>query len=156
MRKNVILIIALVISAFGIQAQDVKYPVVKGLKQLPNGWHKFSYAGTIFDVEVRDGYLIKGNVTWFDNSHYSGSFVGNKISGKGTYTWSNGDRYEGAFRNNQRHGKGTMYWKDGRKYTGKWKNNFQNGKGKSYDPNGNLTAEGIWESAVLIKEKNKA
>ncbi len=149
-----IIVIALILgSVFGMQAQKLNYPASKGLRQLNNGWHKFSVEGAVFDVEVSEGRLVKGNVVWFDNSKYSGSFNNNKISGKGTYTWPNGDRYEGSFKNNQRHGKGTMYWSDGTKHSGKWKNNSRNGKGKSFDPNGNLVNEGVWEGDTLVENK---
>jgi len=125
----------------------------KVAKILPNGWHKFELQGAVYDVEVTDRLLIKGNVKWFDGSTYSGSLGSKGINGRGTYIWSNGERYEGASRNNERHGRGTMYWKDGTKFSGKWKENKQHGKGKLFDANGTVVKSGIWEEGKLIKEK---
>ena len=133
-------------------AQQIRLVPTKLIKQLPNGWHKFVTNGVVFDVEISEGSLVKGNIKWLDNSTYSGSFANNVISGRGTYTWANGDKYEGSFKNNERHGKGSMYWKDGTKYSGKWKNNKKNGKGKMWEADGTLVV-GLWEENKLIKSK---
>ncbi|GAA0730531.1 hypothetical protein GCM10009430_41800 [Aquimarina litoralis] len=151
MGRKLIVIGLFLTVVFAGKAQELNYPVANS--KLPDGWHKFISAGAYYDVEILQGYLVKGNVTWFDKATYSGSFRNDKIYGRGTYTWPNGDRYEGSFKNNMRHGKGTMYWADGTKYSGKWKNNSRNGKGKLFNNEGKLTDEGVWEADVLVSSK---
>ncbi|MDY8135302.1 hypothetical protein [Aquimarina sp. 2201CG5-10] len=155
MKKYVILFGLLIMALGQLSAQELNTVPLSTLRLLPDGWHKFTEKGAFLDVEVLGGNLVKGNITWFDKSSYSGSFSGNRISGKGTYTWPNGNRYEGSFRNNQRHGKGSMIHSDGSKWSGKWKLNQKNGKGKKYDNQGVVTEEGVWEQDKYIKAKKK-
>jgi len=136
-------------------AQELNVVPVSTVRQLPDGWHKFTEQGATFDVEVLGGKLVKGNIVWFDDSSYSGTFSGNRISGRGTYKWSDGKRYEGAFKNNQRHGKGSMIDADGSKWSGKWKLNQKNGKGKAFDNKGALVQEGVWEQNQFVSAKAK-
>jgi len=153
MKKIGILLLLISCVSFYSYAQSMNYIPTKSVNILPNGWHKFELHSVVYDVEVTDHVLVKGNIKWFDGSTYSGSLGAKGISGRGTYTWPNGERYEGSARNNERHGKGTMYWKDGTKFNGKWKRNKQHGKGKLFDANGTITQSGIWEEGKLIKEK---
>jgi len=153
MWKRIIIIALITVGAIKTQGQNLNFPIAKDIKLLDDGWHKFSSEGAIFDVEILEGNMVKGKVTWFDKTTYSGTFLRNKIGGRGTYVWPNGDRYEGSFKDNQRHGKGTMYWVDGTKYTGKWKKNIREGKGKSFDIKGNLVQEGIWVNDTFSQRK---
>lgn len=139
--------------AFGDQliGQELNVIVPGTVKHIPNGWHKFTFQGARFDVGVEEELLTHGNVVWFDNARYSGTFNGYDISGNGTYVWPNRERYEGRFKNNMRHGKGTMFYKDGSRFYGKWKLNKRNGKGQLYDKSGNLIKDGIWENDVFVK-----
>ncbi len=150
--KKRILFILLFGSIFTLQAQQLNTVSNAVAKTLPDGWYTFEHEGAKFDVEVKVGYIVKGNIQWFNKDSFSGDLVGSELSGKGTYTWSNGEKYEGSFKGNQRHGKGTMYWKNGEKFHGKWKNNAQNGKGKLWKADGSIV-EGVWENGVLIKQK---
>ncbi|RNC87623.1 MAG: hypothetical protein ED556_00070 [Winogradskyella sp.] len=134
-----------------LNAQELNIVVPGTAKQIPDGWHKFRFQGAKFDVGVKEERLTEGNVIWFDDSRYSGTFSGYNISGKGTYIWPNKERYEGSFRNNMRHGKGTMYYLDGTRHYGKWKNNKKNGKGQLYDKDGNLLKDGVWENDIFVK-----
>ncbi|MEL6988570.1 MAG: hypothetical protein AAGK97_12165 [Bacteroidota bacterium] len=85
------------IATFFIQlsyAQDIKtIPFNNEIRLLPNGWHKFQLQGALFDVEIAEGYYVKGNISWLDGTTYSGSLLGAFISGKGTYVWPDGRRY---------------------------------------------------------------
>ncbi len=155
--KNLILIVSFFIGmTFSMQAQDINaLPYSNDLKQLPDGWHKFTLQGASFDVEVISGRLVQGNVTWFDGTKYSGSLGGSVISGRGTYTWPDGTRYEGSFKNSARHGKGSMIQLDGSKWSGKWKNNQKNGKGKMFDSEGAIVQKGVWVSNEFIGAKKK-
>jgi len=145
-----LLILVFVIHSFGF-AQELNTIVPGVTKNIPDGWHKFEYQGSRFDVEVIAEGLTQGNIIWFDQSRYSGSLSGNNITGKGTYIWKNRERYEGLFKNNMRHGKGTMFYKDGSRHYGKWKNNKKNGKGQEYDKDGNIVRDGTWENDVFVK-----
>jgi len=109
-------------------AQELNVIPVSTVRQLPDGWHKFTEQGARFDVEVLGGKLVKGNIIWFDSSSYSGSFAGNRIS----------------------HGKGSMINSDGSKWSGKWKLNQKNGKGKSFDNEGAIVQQGIWEQNEYV------
>ncbi|NER13649.1 hypothetical protein GWK08_09385 [Leptobacterium flavescens] len=149
MKKILLLLILIAAGLNGVKAQEIRYIPAQKVRTLPDGWHKFVTNGVIFDVEVANGTLVKGNVKWIDNSSYSGSFSNNQISGRGTYTWANGDRYEGSFKNNERSGKGTMYWTNGTKFSGKWKYDKKNGKGKLWEADGMLK-EGKWENDKMI------
>ncbi|WP_435625699.1 hypothetical protein [Flagellimonas sp.] len=122
-------------------------------KYLPDGWHKFIAGETYFDVEVKDGSMVKGNIVWFDGAKYSGALFGDIISGRGTYTWPDGSRYEGAFQNNTRHGRGTMIETDGSKWGGKWKYNQRNGRGKVFGVSGTVLQKGFWVSDEYVGEK---
>ncbi|MDH7445485.1 hypothetical protein [Aquimarina sp. 2201CG14-23] len=155
MKKSILLLVVVILACFSGNAQKIHTIPTKQINQLSSGWHKFVSEGATFDVEVLNGTLIKGNIIWFDTSTYSGSFSGNKISGRGTYTWPNGDRYEGGFRGNKLHGKGTFYKSDGTKHQGKWKHNKKNGKGKRYDSQGNIVQQGTWEQDVYINKAAK-
>ncbi len=155
MKRIITLILLLGGFAFGLQAQILRTVPSGVVRSLPDGWHKFVSQGATFDVEISEGSLVKGNITWLDNSTYSGSFSRNAISGKGTYTWPNGDRYEGSFKANERSGKGTMYWKNGEKYGGKWKLDKKHGKGKMWNAAGEIVDEGVWEDNVLVKKAKK-
>jgi len=137
-----------------VNGQEMNYISNKVVKLLPNGWHKFENAGVVYDVEVKEGRYVKGNIAWFDGTTYSGTLGSKGISGRGTYKWPNGERYEGTSKNSTRHGKGTMYWKDGTKFSGKWKNNLQNGKGKLFDAEGNIVKVGVWENGKFVVKKN--
>lgn len=148
---KVIIRFLIIVFALNVNAQDINTVAPGATKHIPNGWHKFSFQGMRLDVGVEAENLTRGNVVWFDNARYSGTFSGYEISGKGTYVWPNRERYEGSFRNNMRHGKGTMYYSDGSKHYGKWKNNKKNGKGQVYDKNGKLIKDGIWENDIFIK-----
>ncbi|GGI55707.1 hypothetical protein [Winogradskyella haliclonae] len=145
-----LLTIILTLNSFSY-AQELNVIVPGTAKNIPDGWHKFTFQGTKFDVEVKAETLTEGNIVWFDQSIYSGSLKGYDISGKGTYVWPNRERYEGTFRNNMRHGKGTMFYKDGSRHYGKWKNNKKNGKGQEYNKSGELVKDGIWENDVFVK-----
>ncbi|AXT20960.1 hypothetical protein D7030_00325 [Flavobacteriaceae bacterium AU392] len=145
----------LITISFSSNAQDLKRIPPSAGTEYPNGWFKFIEQGAAFDVEVLGGNLVQGNVTWFDQTKYSGSFSGHDISGKGTYIWVDGRRYEGSFRENKRHGWGVMYYSDGTKHHGKWKNNKRHGKGKVYDKEGKLVKEGKWENDIFIGAKKK-
>ena len=139
---------------FGIQAQEFNFiPSSPEIKQLANGWYKYSFEGTNFDVEILAGKLSQGNINWFDGSSYSGGLSGNAFAGKGTYTWPDGSKYEGAFKKNQRSGKGSFTNVDGTKWSGKWKDNLRNGKGKIFDKDGNILKEGLWKSDKLVEKK---
>ena len=151
--KKIIFLVVFVLTVCFVNAQEMNFISNKIAKVLPNGWHKFKDAGVVYDVEVNDGWFVKGNVVWFDRSSYSGSLGSKGISGKGTYKWPNGDRYEGTSKNNARHGKGTMYWKNGTKFIGKWKNNKQHGKGKLFDAEGNIVKAGVWENGEFTAKK---
>ena len=149
--KKLILLAVILLGSNSLSAQNLN-GIVKGtLKNVPDGWHKFTYQGISYDVGVEDEFLTQGNIVWFDNSRYSGAFNGYNISGKGTYVWPNKERYEGRFKNNMRHGYGTMYYKDGTYFYGKWKNNRKNGKGQEYDKNGILVRDGVWKNDVFVK-----
>ncbi len=136
-------------------AQDLNVIPTVTVRQLPDGWHKFSEQGATFDVQVLGGSFVKGNVKWFDGASYSGTFSGNRISGRGTYKWADGQRYEGSFKNNERHGKGSMIANDGSKWSGKWKGNLKNGKGKMYDTEGAVVQEGVWVEGDYVGTKSK-
>lgn len=153
--KKILFIVGLVVATvFNVQAQEINaVPYSPDIGQLPDGWHKFTLQGTSFDVEVASGNIVKGNVTWFDGSTYSGNLSGSVISGRGTYTWPDGTKYEGSFRNNKRHGKGSMILVDNSKWSGKWKNNRKNGKGKQFDASGTIVQKGVWEADQFIEAK---
>ena len=154
--KKYILFFSLLVMGLGqVIAQELNAVPVSTVRQLPDGWHKYTEQGASFDVEVRSGNLVRGNIVWFDNTSFSGTFSGNRISGKGTYKWSDGKRYEGSFKNNERHGKGSMIASDGSKWSGKWKLNQKNGKGKAFDNAGNLVQEGVWEQNQFVGVKTK-
>lgn len=148
--KNIIKLLA-IIFILNSNAQELNIVVPGTFKKTPDGWHKFSFQGVRYDVGINEQRLTKGNITWFDNAIYSGTFNGYDISGKGTYIWPNRERYEGSFRNNMRHGKGTMYYKDGKKHYGRWKNNVKHGRGQLYTKNGDLLKDGFWENNKFIK-----
>jgi hypothetical protein len=128
-------------------------PTSQEFKLLADGWYKFSLEGTSFDVEIKSGKLVKGNIKWFDGATYSGTLAGTELSGKGTYVWEDGSRYEGSFKKHMRHGKGSLIKTDGTKWSGKWKENLKNGKGKIFDANGNVLEEGIWASNEILASK---
>jgi hypothetical protein len=155
--KKILLMVGFVIATvFNVQAQEINaVPYSPDIKQLPDGWHKFTLQGASFDVEVASGNLVKGNVIWFDGSTYSGNLAGSVISGRGTYTWPDGTKYEGAFKNNQRHGKGSMILVDSSKWSGKWKKNKKNGKGKQFDTSGEIVQQGIWTENEFVGAKKK-
>ena len=155
MKKHILFLGLLVMSLGQLTAQELNTAPTSTLRQLPDGWHKFTDQGARFDVEVLGGDLVRGNITWFDNASYSGSFLGRQISGKGTYKWPDGKRYEGSFKNNERHGKGSMIQADGNKWSGKWKANQKNGKGKSFDKTGTIIQEGVWQNGKFIGAKRK-
>lgn len=153
MKKIIFSFIALILVSFVGNSQRLnRVPPSAGI-DFPDGWHKFIEQGATFDVEVLGKKLVKGNVTWFDQSKYSGSFVGHTIAGKGTYTWPNGQRYEGSFKSNMKHGWGQMYYIDGSRYNGKWKADKKEGKGKMYDKDGNVTQEGYWSDDEFVGAK---
>ncbi|MFD2585510.1 hypothetical protein ACFSQJ_01135 [Croceitalea marina] len=140
--------------AFNVQSQEFNnIPTSPDFELLADGWYKFQLEGTLFDVELKAGKLVKGNITWFDGSSYSGNLSGTQLSGKGTYVWPDKSRYEGAFKKHQRHGKGSLIAADGTKWSGKWKANKKNGKGKIFDVHGQVLEEGVWESDQLIADK---
>ncbi|MFP2995829.1 hypothetical protein ABN763_07960 [Spongiivirga sp. MCCC 1A20706] len=151
MKRNVFTLLLLTIG-FITNAQIINN--VPGLvaSQLDNGWYKYQSEGATFDVEVKDGYIIRGNIKWFNEDTYSGSLSLSSIAGKGTYTWANGERYEGAFKKNQRHGKGSMYYVNGEKFSGKWKKDKRHGKGKIWKTDGSIVT-GVWENGVLVSTK---
>ncbi len=150
--KKYLLFAVLLGSVTFIQAQELNFVPSSAVKSLADNWYKFESEGTTFDVEVRAGDIVKGNIKWFNNDTYSGDLVASELSGKGTYTWANGERYEGSFKSNQRSGKGTMFWNNGTKYSGKWKNNLQHGKGKKWEKDGTVV-EGVWQNGTLVKTK---
>lgn len=129
-------------------------PTDKQISELPDGWYKFKLQGVLFDVELRLGKYVKGNITWFDGSSYSGGLNGTYLSGRGTYTWSNGSQYLGSFKKHQRHGKGTLIAEDGSRWSGKWKNNQKNGKGTTFDSNGATVNSGVWVAGELVEKYN--
>lgn len=151
MRTSIIFIALLFVFGNQLIAQELNSIVPGTAKNIPDGWHKFTFQGVRFDVGVEEEFLTEGNVVWFDSARYSGSFSGYDISGNGTYVWPNRERYEGKFKKNMRHGKGTMFYKDGTYFYGKWKNNKRNGKGQLYQKNGDLIKDGLWENDVFIK-----
>lgn len=137
---------------YSVTAQQIN-PVPGSLaRTLDNGWYKFEAEGAVLDVEVQSGYIIKGNIKWFNDDSYSGDLAGSQLSGKGTYKWQNGERYEGIFKKNQRHGKGTMFYSNGEKYSGKWKNDQPHGKGKIWKADGSVE-QGVWENGTLKEKK---
>lgn len=150
--KKVISLLILVLSInFAGEAQELNAVVPGTAKNIPDGWHKFTFQGAKFDVEIKSQSLTEGNIVWFDQSIYSGAFRGNSITGRGTYVWPDRQRYEGTFKNNMRHGKGTMFYKDGSRHYGKWKDNKKNGKGQEYNKAGELVRDGIWENDIFVK-----
>ena len=153
--KKIFLVVSLVAATvLSVQAQTINaIPFSPDIAQLPDGWHKFTLQGASFDVEVTSGRLVKGNISWFDGTKYSGNLSGSIISGRGTYTWPNGTRYEGSFKNNQRHGKGSLILVDNSKWSGKWKYNKKNGKGKQFDTFGEIVQQGVWEENEFIGTK---
>ena len=155
MKKYILLFSLLFIALGQVQAQELNVVPTSTVRQLPDGWHKFTEQGATFDVQVLGGSLVKGKISWFGGASYSGSFAGNRISGKGTYKWADGSRYEGSFKNNQRHGKGSMIGIDGSKWSGKWKLNQKNGKGKVYDTTGVIVQEGVWQGDAYIGASKK-
>jgi hypothetical protein len=151
-------IVLILVFTFGLvittQAQAFNtIPSSQEFKKLDDGWYKFSLEGTTFDVEVKAGKLVKGNIKWFDGSSYSGTLNGTELSGKGTYIWQNGSKYEGSFKKHMRHGKGSLTMADGTKWSGKWKENLKNGKGKIFDADGNIVEEGTWSSNEILASK---
>lgn len=104
-------------------------------------------------------------ITFSDNSKYSGSLKNGISNGQGKFTinnqvcvgeWSGhrtgknitctwptdpkwkGDKYVGELKNGKRDGKGTYYYfSSGEKYNGEWKNGEKNGKGILSFSNGN-------------------
>jgi len=155
MKTTLALIAVIFAGLFTIQAQTIN-PVPSGAaRQFPDGWHKFSAEGTVFDVEIQNGTLVQGNIVWFDGSTYSGHLSAKGISGRGTYTWADGTRYEGSFKSNQRHGKGTMYNLDGTKYGGKWKYDQKNGKGTVFSSEGDVVRKGVWEANEFLGDKKE-
>lgn len=153
--KKIFLVVSLVAATvLNVKAQTINaIPFSPDLAQLPDGWHEFTLQGASFDVEVASGNLVKGNISWFDGSKYSGNLAGSLISGRGTYTWPDGTRYEGSFKNNQRHGKGSMILVDNSKWIGKWKLNMKNGKGKQFDASGEVVQQGVWEENKFVDSK---
>ncbi|WP_346881826.1 hypothetical protein [uncultured Algibacter sp.] len=155
-KKGILTASFIITTIASITAQNVNIiPSSPHIKQLPNGWHKFAFEGTNFDVEVEEGYLIKGNIVWFDGSKYSGQLSNFSISGRGTYSWVDGRRYEGSFKNNLRHGKGSLIEQDNSKWSGKWKNNKKNGKGTLFDKSGKIVKKGTWKENKYIDTKKK-
>ena len=155
MRQSTLVSIILLTASFHLSAQKINTIQENQVKYLPDGWHKFIEEEVYFDVEVKDGSMIKGIVVWFDGAKYSGSLFGDIISGSGTYTWPNGSRYEGGFQNNERHGRGTMIETDGSKWGGKWRMDKRNGRGKVFDKYGAVVQKGYWENDEFIGEKKK-
>ncbi|MFC4633880.1 hypothetical protein ACFO3O_08175 [Dokdonia ponticola] len=153
--KKIFFIVSLMMTTiFNLQAQAINaIPFSPDIAQLPDGWHKFTLQGASFDVEVASGNLVKGNISWFDGTKYSGNLSGSVISGRGTYTWPDGTRYEGSFKNNQRHGKGSMILVDHSKWSGKWKHNKKNGKGKLFDTSGEIVLQGVWVENEFVDSK---
>jgi len=150
--KKIVLTVALVIMAFSsLAAQEFnRVPYNPEIKGLSEGWYKFTMEGTVFDVEVSLGRYVKGNITWFDGSSYSGDLSGTDLNGKGSYTWPDGSKYEGSFRKHKRHGKGSLTKADGEKWSGKWKNNLKNGKGTIFDSQGAIVKKGVWQAGELV------
>lgn len=156
MKKILFSTILIGMAFFSANAQELKtIPYSTEIKQLPDGWHKFALQGVTFDVEVKAGTLIKGNIVWLDGTKYSGSLLGATLSGKGTYTWPDGTRYEGTFRKGQRHGKGSQIQIDNSRRSGKWKNNQKNGKGKQFGTSGEVVQQGVWEGDQYLGAKKK-
>ena len=154
MKKNILILLLTFGIALGASAQAFNtIPTSQEFKLLADGWYKFSLEGTSFDVELKGGKLVKGNIFWFDGSSYSGTLNGSELSGKGTYIWQDGSRYEGTFKKHMRHGKGSLINIDGTKWSGKWKENLKNGKGKKLDANGNVLEEGVWQLNELVASK---
>ena len=154
--KKVISFFILVLSLnFSSRAQELNTIVPGAAKNIPDGWHKFTFQGAKFDVEIKSEGLTEGNIVWFDQSIYSGTLRGYTIAGRGTYVWPNRERYEGSFRNNMRYGKGTMFYKDGTRHYGKWKDNKKNGKGQEYNKAGELVRDGFWENDVFVEVSKK-
>ncbi len=153
--KKIVLALALLVTGLGsLTAQEFnRIPYNPEIKGLVDGWYKFSIEGTSFDVEVSLGRYVKGNISWFDGTTYSGDLSGTNLSGRGTYTWPDGSKYEGTFKKHQMHGKGSYTTVDGQKWSGKWKNNQKNGKGTMFDSEGSITKKGVWQSGELVAEK---
>ena len=155
MKHYTLVLVILLTVSFHLSAQKINTIQENQVKYLPDGWHKFIEEEVYFDVEVKDGSMVKGIVVWFDGAKYSGSLFGDIISGSGTYTWPNGSRYEGGFQNNERHGRGTMIETDGSKWGGKWRMDKRNGRGKVFDKYGAVVQKGYWENDEFIGEKKK-
>jgi hypothetical protein len=155
MKNSVFILLLAITLTFSLSAQtQKKIPSLSG-NHFSNGWHKFIVKNAVFDVEISERKLVKGNIVWTDKSKYSGSFIGQEIGGRGTFTWADGLRYEGSFKANKRHGWGQMYYLDGTIYNGKWKADKKEGKGKLYDQNGNILKEGFWQNDKFIGTKKK-
>ncbi|WP_394971805.1 hypothetical protein [uncultured Croceitalea sp.] len=154
MKKIALVLLFAFGTTLSIQAQEFNtIPTSQEFKLLADGWYKFSLEGTSFDVEIKAGKFVKGNIKWFDGATYSGTLAGTELSGKGTYVWKDGSKYEGSFKKHMRHGKGSLTKADGTKWSGKWKENLKNGKGKIFDANGNVLEEGTWASNELVANK---
>ncbi|MFS4456994.1 hypothetical protein [Maribacter sp. 2304DJ31-5] len=156
MKKRILLFIMVFTMINLAKGQEFNtIPVSSDFDSLQDGWYKFDFQNTYFDVEFKTGRLVKGIIKWADGSSYSGDLSGTGISGKGTYIWSDGSRYEGKFKNHKRHGKGSLINKDGSKWSGKWVNNQKQGKGKVFNASGEVTQVGVWASNELLTETKK-
>ena len=155
MNRPTLILLILVLTSIHLSAQQIHTIMENKAKYLPDGWHKFVENEVYFDVEVKDGSMVKGIIVWYDGAKYSGSLFGDVISGSGTYTWPNGSRYEGGFQGNVQHGRGTKIEIDGSKWGGKWRYGQRNGKGKVFDSSGSLIKKGFWENDEFIGEKKK-
>ena len=155
MKQSTLAFIILLCSFTHLSAQKINTIYEQQAKYLPDGWHKFIEMEVYFDVEVKDGSMVRGIIVWFDGAKYSGSLFGDIIGGSGTYTWPDGSRYEGGFQDNARHGRGTMIEIDGSKWGGKWKADKRNGRGKAFNKEGVLIQKGYWENNEFIGAKKK-
>lgn len=85
--------------------------------------------------------------TWPDGSVYSGTFQGDKMTGKGTCIWTaTKNEYDGQWTNGKKNGFGTMVYGDKSVYSGSWANDKRNGEGKMVvtAKDGSYTYEGEW------------
>ena len=151
--KKIVLVVLGIMVYGGLTAQEFNsIPYDPEIKGLSNGWYKFTLEGTTFDVEIALGKYVKGNISWFDGSSYSGDLSGTSFSGRGTYVWPDGSKYEGSFKKHTRHGKGSLTTADGEKWSGKWKNNQKNGKGTIFDSKGMILKKGTWQAGELVAQ----
>ena len=82
--------------------------------------------------------------TFFDESHYVGSWDNGAPAGEGVITYKNGDRYEGSWNGWQREGYGVFTSADGERYEGYWLNDQKHGYGIEINKKGDRY-EGNWE-----------